>query len=575
MKFETALIKEEDKKFGQLLVSNEIINRNQLEAALNHKQHHDDELANIVIENGFADAESVYVCLADYLNLPFIDLKDYSIDPDVLEIIPKEFALQYKIFPVFKIENSLTVAMANPGDVRIIDTLHRECGSEIEPAVCLESDIHFAIEKYYGISDADDSSIAEVIQEIEFEKPEEEEITSAEKLKQLSADAPVVKLVNLIISQGIRYRASDIHIEPEEKSLQIRYRIDGILHEKLNPPKHLQAAIISRIKILASLDIAENRIPQDGRFQVAISGRDIDIRVSTLPTVYGENVVLRILDKSNLELNLEQLGLEPEAFKRFKEMLSSSYGVLLVSGPTGSGKTTTLYTALQSINTVDKNIITIEDPVEYRLRRIRQSQVNVKAGLTFASGLRSILRQDPDVIMVGEIRDAETARIAVESALTGHLVLSTIHTNDAPGGLTRLTEMGVEPFLTASAAIGIIAQRLVRKLCSDCRKPYQPNAALLSKLGLQSRKRQEPPIFYKSVGCNNCNETGYRGRHGIYEVMQINEEIRELALQNAATDRIKQAALRQGMHSLRQDGLIKVIRGLTSLEEVFRVTNMD
>jgi type II secretory ATPase GspE/PulE/Tfp pilus assembly ATPase PilB-like protein len=391
----------------------------------------------------------------------------------------------------------------------------------------------------------------------------------------MSAETPVVKLVNLIISQAIQEKASDIHIEPEEKSLMVRFRIDGILYESLNPPKALQAAIISRIKILADLDIAESRIPQDGRYQVSLNGREIDLRVSTLPTVYGENVVLRILDKGSLALDLTKLGFEHDAFRQFREMLASSYGVILVSGPTGSGKTTTLYSALQSINTADKNIITVEDPVEYRLRRIRQSQVNVKAGLTFAAGLRSILRQDPDIIMVGEIRDHETAQIAVESALTGHLVLSTIHTNDAPGGLTRLTEMGVEPFLTASATVGIMAQRLVRRLCDNCKQAYTPKPAILKKLGLDHGGAQKQRVFYQGAGCQKCKNSGYKGRQGIYELMQLNQEIRELTLKNASSDQIKRAAYNNGMRSLRRDGLIKALKGITSLEEVFRVTNLD
>ncbi|MFQ5822840.1 MAG: type II secretion system ATPase GspE [bacterium] len=567
------MIKEEDKKFGELLVQQGIITAEQLIEVLNFKKHHDEELTQVIMQKGIASSKDVLVCLADYLNIPFIELQDYSIDPEVLNIVPKELTYKYRVFPLFKIENSLMVTMVNPGDVHVIDTLHRETGYDIEPAVSLENDILDAIESHYGISKNLDYSYDEVIENIEAEKPKEEATTSAEKLKQLSTEAPVVKLVNLIISQAILDRASDIHIEPEEKSLLVRYRIDGILHEHLSPPKHLQAAIISRIKILADLDIAENRIPQDGRFHVSLNGREIDLRVSTLPTVYGENVVLRVLDKSSLMLNLEDLGLEENLLKQFKEMLSSSYGIILVSGPTGSGKTTTLYSALQSINTPDKNIITVEDPVEYRLKMIRQSQVNVKSGLTFAAGLRSILRQDPDVIMVGEIRDSETAKTAVESALTGHLVLSTIHTNDAPGALTRLTEMGVEPFLTASATIGIIAQRLIRKLCDNCKKPYRPNLSIFNELGL--KKDNKNFVFYRGEGCAQCKNTGYKGRIGIYEIMTVNETIRELTLKNASADQIKKAAMDNGMQSLRHDGLQKAMKGITTLEEVFRVTNVD
>jgi type IV pilus assembly protein PilB len=567
------LIKEEDQKFGELLVKSGVITAAQLREALKFKKHHDDDLAQVLIQKGMASSKEVFVSLSDFLDLPFIELQDYSIDPEVLDIVPKALAYKYRIIPVFKIEDSLTVAMANPGDVHVIDAVRRETGLEVEPAISLENDILSALEDHYGTSENFDASFDEVIQHIEDEKPEEEETTSAEKLKQLSAEAPVVKLVNIIISQAILDRASDIHIEPEEKSLRVRYRIDGILHESLSPPKHLQAAIISRIKILADLDIAESRVPQDGRFQVSMNDREIDLRVSTLPTVHGENVVLRILDKSSIMIGLEDLGFGQDLLAQFQRILSSSYGIILVSGPTGSGKTTTLYSALQSINTPDKNIITVEDPVEYRLKMIRQSQVNLKAGLTFAAGLRSILRQDPDIIMVGEIRDSETAKIAVESALTGHLVLSTIHTNDAPGGLTRLTEMGVEPFLTASSTVGVLAQRLVRRLCDNCKKPYQPSSAILSELDLPTDDNEF--VFYKGEGCQNCKNTGYKGRIGIYEIMTMNETIRDLCLQNASSEQIKKAALESGMRSLRQDGILKAIEGVTTLEEVFRVTNVD
>ncbi len=568
------MITDEDRKFGEFLVDRGVVSPSQLVEALRFKKHQDLELTQILLNKGLASDRSVFNCLAEYLNIPFIELRDYDIDTRVLELVPKEIALRYKVFPVFKIENSLTIAMLNPGDVHVIDTLRRETGYEIEPAVSIERDILEAIHRHYETSESFDSSLDEVIQNIQRQKPQEDEKEkAAERLKRLSAETPVVKLVNLIISQAIVDRASDIHIEPDENSLQVRYRIDGILHENLSPPKHLQAAIISRIKILAELDIAESRVPQDGRFQVSLNGREVDIRVSTLPTVYGENVVLRILDKSSLMMNLEDLGFQELALQQLKSLLSSSYGIILVSGPTGSGKTTTLYSALQSLNTPEKNIITIEDPVEYRLKRIRQAQVNAKAGLTFAAGLRAVLRQDPDIIMVGEIRDSETARIAVESALTGHLVLSTIHTNDAAGGLTRLTEMGVEPFLTASATVGIVAQRLVRKLCHECKKPYRPNPALLKSLNLSADVKET--TLYRGVGCFNCRNTGYKGRVGIYEIMVVDDEIREMILQNASASQIKKVALRNGMRSLRQDGVSRVLKGVTSLEEVLRVTNSD
>lgn len=565
------MVKEEDKKFGELLFHKGILSKAQLLEVLNFKKHNNEELSQIIINKDFAEDEDVMDCLAEVLNIPFVQLHDYTVDPAVLEIVPKELAIKHKVFPVFKIENSLTIAMVNPGDVQVIDRLHRETGYEIEPAVSLERDVMKAIETHYEGAKEIDSSLDEVIQDIQNEKPEKEETTSADKLKQLSAETPVVKLVNLVLSQAIMERASDIHIEPEEKTLQVRYRVDGILHDSLTPPKHLQAAIISRVKILANLDIAESRIPQDGRFQILINGREIDFRVSTLPTVYGENIVLRILDKSSLMLNLEDLGIEQEAYKKLQEMIASSYGVILVSGPTGSGKTTTLYSILHGLNTPDKNIITVEDPVEYRLKRIRQAQVNVKAGLTFATGLRAILRQDPDILMVGEIRDSETAKIAIESALTGHLVLSTIHTNDAPGGLTRLTEMGIEPFLSASAIIGIIAQRLVRKLCDNCKVSYKPTASNLSELRLTDGIKDIK--FYRAEGCFQCRNTGYKGRNGIYEIMAVDEEIRELTLNGASADQIKRAAIKNGMRNLRYDGIRKAMQGMTSVEEVLRLTN--
>jgi len=565
------LISNEDKKFGQLLLDRGIVTPDQLAEAFRYKKRQDDEIAQILINRGFAASKAVYTCLADHLNIPFVELSHYDVDTNVLELLPKELASKHKVFPVFRIENSLTITMVNPGDVQVIDALHRETGFEIEPAVSPESDIVEAIRTYYDTGQNLDSSFDEVIQHIEREQPKLEEKTSAERLKKLSAETPVVKLVDLIIAQAIMDRASDIHIEPEEDCVQVRYRIDGILHENINPPKHLQAAVISRIKILAELDIAETRVPQDGRFPVTLSGRTVDLRISTLPTVYGENVVMRILDRDGLMPELSHLGLVESDFDRLKTALASSYGVIMVSGPTGSGKTTTLYSALDAINSPEKKIVTIEDPVEYRLKRIRQCQVNLKSGLTFAAGLRSILRQDPDVVMIGEIRDTETAKIAVEAALTGHLVLSTIHTNDAPGSITRLTEMGIEPFLTSSATVAVIAQRLLRRLCIHCRESYEPSRTVLDGLNME----KSVPLFYRSKGCPSCRSTGYWGRIGIYEVMLVDEPMRKMILENASATDLKRAAMQAGMHTLRQNALQRAQDGTTSLEEVFRVTNKD
>jgi len=378
-------------------------------------------------------------------------------------------------------------------------------------------------------------------------------------------------LVELILTQAVRDRASDIHVEPDEDALRIRFRIDGILYEIPPPPKHLELAVISRIKVLANMDIATTRIPQDGHFKRRIEGREVDARVSTIPTIYGENVVIRILNPATALLNLDELGFSPEALTQFEEMLSHPWGTILVTGPTGSGKTTTLYSALNRINTIEKNIITIEDPVEYRLNLIRQIQVNPKAGLTFANGLRSIVRQDPDIIMVGEIRDLETAEIAIQAALTGHLVFSTLHTNDAPGAITRLVDMGIEPFLVSGAVTGIVAQRLVRRICPKCKESYKPNKTLLQKLGLEKNKDY---VFYRGKGCQQCKETGYKGRVGLFESLRISDEISELIVKEISSIAIKKRAEKEGMESLKRDGLSKALQGITSIEEVTRVTQI-
>jgi len=569
------MLKATDQRLGDYLLEAGILTLEQLDRVLREQKATGEDLGAAVVRLGYATKEQVLQALAEALEIPYLNLTEYSIDPKAIEVLSKEVAYKCRVVPVFKIGNVVTVAMVDPRDVTVMDQIRRETGLEVEPAVSSESDILQALEQYYGPSTVLDHSIDEVIQVLQEQKPDSvEEQKKAEELQAIAEEAPVIKLVNLILSQAIRDRASDIHIEPESDSLRVRYRIDGVLHEAFSPPKSQQAAIISRIKILSEMDIAESRMPQDGRFQASVDGQEVDIRVSTLPTVYGENVVMRILDKSSLHINLEDLGFSEDALARFKSILSSSYGIILVTGPTGSGKTTTLYSALHSVNSLEKNIITIEDPVEYRLKLVRQSQVNPKAGLTFASGLRAILRQDPDIIMVGEIRDSETAKIAVQAALTGHLVLSTLHTNDAPGALTRLIEMGVEPFLIASATVGVVAQRLVRKICSRCRVEYTPSESLLRELRI-ARNGNRPLSFHRGEGCTHCKKTGYKGRIGIYEIMTLTEEIRELALRQASTDQIKQAALKSGMRTLRHDGLVKALRGITTIEEVLRVTNLD
>ncbi|MCK4966920.1 Flp pilus assembly complex ATPase component TadA, partial [bacterium] len=447
------------------------------------------------------------------------------------------------------------------------DDISMKTELEVEPAICSEDELNQTIDHYYSSS----TTMDEVVQIIQDEVRDE----SVESLEDLDSraseeDAPVIKLVNLIFSQAIKDKASDIHIEPQEDKLVVRFRTDGVLHQAYEQPKSLQGAVISRLKIMSDLDIAERRLPQDGRFGVKIDRHDVDIRVSTIPTAHGENVVMRILDKSSGIVPMEDIGLTQKNLENFKNLISRPYGIILVTGPTGSGKTTTLYSALNSLNDETKNIVTIEDPIEYKLGRVRQSQVNPKIGMTFSAGLRAILRQDPDIVMVGEIRDKETATVAVQSALTGHLVLSTLHTNDAPGAITRLLDMGVEPFLVSSATVGVIAQRLIRKLCLKCKEPYKPSPKLLKDLGLNPSSREF--TFYKPKGCRLCKNTGYKGRIGIFEIFMIDDNVSDMIVNRVQQKDIKSYAIKNGMRPLRQDGLLKVVKGLSTLEEVLKST---
>ncbi len=568
------MLKRKAKLLGEILVERGLISKEQLQQALSEQKVTGQELGRILVKLGYIGEEALLEILAEQLEIPFVSLNDYEAEEDALHLIPGNLALQYLVFPLFLIGDVLTLAMANPQDVAAIDIIRRLTGKQIEPAIASEREIRQAIENSYGAATGMTESLDEVIQTIEAEtSDEEEELRPAEDLRQMAEDAPVVRLVNMILAQAIRDHASDIHIEPEEDMLRVRFRIDGILHEVFTPPKNLQSAIISRIKILSEMDIAENRIPQDGRFRIRLENREIDLRVSTLPTAYGENIVIRVLDRSNILLDIKDLGFSKENQELFEQMLSNAYGIILVTGPTGSGKTTTLYSALHRLNSIQKNIITVEDPIEYRLKMVRQSQVNPKAGMTFASGLRAILRQDPDVIMVGEIRDAETANIAVQAALTGHLVLSTLHTNDAIGAISRLQEMGIEPFLIATASVGVIAQRLVRKICDRCKEEYRPSDNLLRRLGLNPEKGDWR--FYRGRGCNACKGTGYRGRTGIYEILKVDDKIKEMIIANATAERLRVVARQNGMRPLKYDGILKALKGITTIEEVMRVTNID
>jgi len=551
------------RKLGEILIASGLITQEQLTEGLGLQKQAGKKIGETLVDIGYITESDVYGALGEQLGVPYVSLSFYSVDPNVISLIGEAFARQHKVIPLFRIGNSLTLGMADPLNLAVIDQVVRATNFEVEPSICSDHDIAQAIDHYYGTT----SSMDEVIQVLEGEEGGQEEAVDTRSLAAMASDAPIVKLVNLMLAQAVKDRASDIHVEPDESLLRIRFRVDGILREVYTQPRRLQGAILSRLKIMSSLDIAERRVPQDGRIQIMVEGKQIDLRVSSLPTVYGENIVMRFLDKSNLRVRLSDLGFGDEE-PRVRSILARPNGIILVTGPTGSGKTTTLYSALNEVSNIEVNTITLEDPIEYRLPLIRQSQVNVKAGMTFAAGLRSILRQDPDIVMVGEIRDSETAKIAVEAAMTGHLVLSTLHTNDAPGSLPRLIDMGVEPFLVATAMGGILAQRLVRRICASCKGQIIANEATLKILGMEGQN----VTLYKGAGCRICNNTGYKGRLGIYEILLMNEELRTLTVENASADKLRRAAINAGMKTLRQDGFIKVLQGLTSVEEVMRVT---
>lgn len=531
----------------------------------------DKSFVYVLEERKIVDEDVLMEILSDYHGIPSVNLLHYQIDGEVAEKLPYETAKKFQILPLFQIRDTILLVMSDPQNITIIDEIRIQTGFTIEPVISLPMILTNAIEGVYTT----ESSVSGVVETITEEMEQKDELSGLERLKEekLGAsavdDEPIVKLVNLFIGQAIKQGASDLHFNPEERELRVRFRVDGILHEIATPPKKFQPAIISRIKVLAELDIAEKRRPQDGRIKIKVNKKKVDIRVSTYPTIFGENVVMRILDTSQLMLDLEELGFLENDLEIFQSAIRKPYGIILVTGPTGSGKTTTLYSALNMINSIDKNIITLEDPVEYNLKLIRQGQVNPKAGFTFANGLRSILRQDPDVIMVGEIRDGETAQIAVEAALTGHLVFSTIHTNDAAGTIIRLADMGIEQFLIASSMICVVAQRLLRRICEDCKEPYVPPEKSLKEIGMPFDLNL---TFYQGVGCPNCLNTGYRGRVGIYEILQFTTKVRQSILRGDNSEQIKDVAQEEGMKFLREDGLEKVKMGLTSIEEVLRVT---
>jgi type IV pilus assembly protein PilB len=556
-------VKRKSKQLGQILIELGMITPEQLEQALEEHRRTPKSIGRVLIDLGMIKEGDLVRALAEQVGLEFVDLSEYPIDPTATTLLPEALARRYRAIPIGERDGKLLVAMSDPANVYALDDIHTITGRDVQPLVATAADVEQAIQKFAGM----DGQV-EALANVAADAMDGEE----EHLEAALEDAPIVKLVNAIMTQAVGDRASDVHIEPAEKSVRIRFRVDGVLHEPMPPaPKNIQGGLISRLKVMAELNIAEKRLPQDGRISMKVGGRQLDLRVATLPTVYGEKVVIRVLDKSNALLALEDLGFLEESYKQFARSFKKPYGAILVTGPTGSGKSTTMYSTLNILNDVNKNIITVEDPVEYRLAGVNQMQVNPKAGLTFASALRSILRADPDIVLIGEVRDKETAMIAVEAALTGHLVLTSLHTNDAPSAITRLTEMDVETFLVASAVDAIVAQRLARILCERCKEAYQPDERELVQAGYPEWLLPEIKQLFRHSGCAACSNTGYRGRMGLYEVMPMTEELERLTVERASAEALKAVAIQQGMITLRDDGLEKVRMGLTSIEEVARV----
>jgi len=555
---------------GQKLLDAQLIDENALVKAAQQQKSTGGSLSGNLVKIGAITEEALLDFLSRHFGAPPIDLKGYEPDPALIRLIPGDVATKFMALPVSRTGRRLVVAMGNPTNIFAIDDIKFITGYEVEPHVATESSLKRAIDRAYDSA----GTMADVMKNMEEDVAVVEEDDQEEVGLSGADEAPIVKLVNSLIADAVRKGASDIHIEPYERSMRVRFRIDGVMQEMMAPPFKFKAAIISRLKIMAELDIAERRVPQDGRIKMKVLNRAIDLRVSSLPTIFGEKIVMRILDKANLNIDLEKLGFEPASMREFVAAIANPYGMVLVTGPTGSGKTTTLYSALSRVSTPEVNVMTAEDPVEYNIDGINQVLVNEDVGLTFAAALKAFLRQDPNIIMVGEIRDIETAGIAVKAALTGHLVLSTLHTNDAPSCVGRLIDMGVEPFLVASSVNIVLAQRLVRRVCTHCRQQVQLNEEVLRELQLDPAEAKKGTI-YEGKGCVECSNTGYRGRQGVYEVMPMSSRLRELVLDRASANEIKKLAIGEGMLTLRRDGLEKLKRGLTSVEEILKETASD
>ena len=552
------------KQLGDILLEGGLVTPDQLGGAVEEQQKLGRSLGRVLVDLGVLTESQLVAALATQIGMQFVDLTDFPIDGSAVSRISDSVCRRHTALPIGYEDGKLVVAMADPANVFALDDIRSMTGYELKPVVATKPDVLAAINKYHrGDAEMDDLSMA-----LESSNEVEEDLRS---VKEVVEDAPIVKFVNLLITQAIQDRASDIHIEPTERDLRVRFRIDGVLHEVMRSPKTITAGVTSRLKIMADINIAERRIPQDGRLSVNANGKKIDLRVATLPTVWGEKIVMRVLDNSTAMLKLSDLGFSDPNYEVYSKSFIKPYGMILVTGPTGSGKSTTLYATLNIVSKPEVNVITVEDPVEYRLPGINQVQTNVKAGLTFSAALRSILRSDPDIVLLGEIRDGETAHIAVEAALTGHLVLSTLHTNDAPSAVVRLTEMGIEPFLVGSALDCVLAQRLARRLCSKCKEAYTPTPEMLLLNSFPWEDGQPLPTLYRPNGCSACSKTGYKGRLALHEVMAVSEEIEKLTVEHASSMVIRKVAVEQGMITLRHDGLLKVLAGVTSIEEIFRV----
>ena len=559
--------------FISFLIEKGLIHQEDLEKIVSSNGAPKDiSIEELLLTSGLLTENKLQSSLKEFYGVPLASKDDFPQEPVLVNHLSIQFMKESKFIPARLMNNELTVVMNNPLDSYTIDAIRLATGCDVRVLYGKEENINWTIEQHYGSGVTSMEKIIEDMDSIPEYRAEDEE--TIDHLRDMASEGPVIRLVNLIITRAIELRASDIHFEPFEDQFRVRYRIDGVLHDVESPPKRLQAAIVSRVKIMAKLNIAERRLPQDGRIMLRVKGKEIDFRVSSVPTIYGESIVLRILDKSSIVLDIKKLGFPEDTLIGFNELIQRPHGIILVTGPTGSGKTTTLYCALGGINSPEKKIITVEDPVEYQLRGINQIQVKPSIGLTFANALRSIVRQDPDVILIGEIRDAETAEIAIHSALTGHLVLSTLHTNDAPSAITRLIDMGMEDYLLSSTINGILAQRLVRVACSFCRKPFSPDPAILKEMNLEGQRLASLNIF-EVKGCEKCSNTGYWGRTGIFEFLEITDGIRKLILEKKDSTIIKEMARKNGMRTLREDGWLKVKRGITTISEVLRVTQEE